>query len=271
LRIYTLGFAALLIFSFLTGAPAEARRHKKFKGVIIVNQILKLTGKLTRNGEDAPEYSGVKQGDVLETGDKSEAVIRIPGLLILQMKPNTKMKLTQFGNRDNSRFEILTGGVLFVFKRNGDHTLKLNRSTITIHQPTTFFVVSAQESKFDQLCLCDGKVGVEVREPLKKKSNIIIAETQAPPPNPKAPAILKAENTPTLDSTPKSSPTPSPTPTATATPEPTPASTMEVTSNNENKQWEISEDGIVSKPEGKLLELHNQDQIKELESLYALP
>jgi hypothetical protein len=238
-----------LLFSF----AAEARRHKKFKGVIIVNQILKLDGHVTRNGVDAPEYSGVKQGDILETPEKSAAVIRIPGLAILRMGSNTKLKLTQFNDRNEARFELLSGELLALFRRVGTHEVKLPKSTIKLHGTT--FIVAIKDSKTEELRLDDGKIEVALRNPPA-------AEKPTPPPTPTPEptavptpvasplfhASLSAPATPTPAATPKivASPTPTPSPTAGLPTEVT------MTATTDPQFCEILDSGINLKPEHKL-------------------
>lgn len=61
-------------------------------------------------------------------------------------------------------------------------------------------------------------------------------------------------------------------PTAIPTPAPpTVPRVLEMVSNGEHKQCEISEAGIVLKDKNTLIDLHPEAEIKELESLYALP
>ena len=104
-KIFGLFLIVFICVSFFQ-VEAHAKKKKKFKGIIIVNQILKLSGTISVNGNPTPEYSGFKEGDTLETGEKSFAVLRIPGLAIYRLGPQTKIKLTKFSNRDNSKFEL---------------------------------------------------------------------------------------------------------------------------------------------------------------------
>jgi len=262
-RITTLIFTVCFLFSL----GAQARKHKKFKGVIIVNQILKLDGHVTRNGVDAPEYSGVKQGDVLETPEKSAAVIRIPGLAILRMGANTKLKLTQFNDRNEARFELFSGELLALFRRVGTHEVKLPKSTVILHG-TTFLVAI---SKVESFRLDEGKIEITLRNPppLPAKSTPIIEPT--PVASPLYHASLSAAATPTLAVSKPA--TPAPTPMATSTPMPTatPGLPTEVTlaATTEPHFCDVTDDGINLKPEHKLDA--QQSEIKELESLYALP
>jgi hypothetical protein len=259
----------LLIFLALTFVPqAHARRRHKFKGVVVVNQILKLEGRILRNGEDAPEFSGVKQGDLLETQDKSSAVIRIPGLAIFRMSPNTAFRLTKFNDRNESRFEVTNGAVLALFRRPGEHEFVLNHSVIKLHG-TTFYAVTSREGKVDQLCLCDGRVTVDAKE--NRKPSSAPAKSAVPSAAPTATATVAAQPTPTKSPlfgtslTAEGSPKPTPVP-PTPTPAPTPKLPLEVvlSSNNEHKQCEISADGIEMKSGNSLRDLHGDSEVKEL-------
>jgi hypothetical protein len=246
----------------LFNGDAEARRHRKFKGVVIVNQILKLDGTITKNGVDVPEYSGVKQGDVLETGEKSQAVIRIPGLGIFRMGPKTKFILTQFNNRDSSRFSLQNGGLLALFRRFGDHEVILNQGVIKL-QGTTFYAISPAGGKIDQVCLCQGKIKVVANESEDAEPT---AEPTAPKGTPLFKASLSAEVKPGIVKV-----EPTAVPTAAPTALPTNPRALEIVSNGEHRQCEISQDGIVMKDKSTLIDLHPDSEIKELESLYALP
>ncbi|MBK9293502.1 MAG: FecR domain-containing protein [Oligoflexia bacterium] len=148
---------------FVTSVDAEARRKKRrrSKGVVIVNQILKLSGTMSIDGKDVPEFSGVKEGNLLETGEKSYATVRIAGLLILKMSPQTQLKLTKFMNRDNTKFELLKGEVLFIFKRLGTHEVLTPKSKIIPignFASNTFFISNLTDG--DEIALWDGKIQV---------------------------------------------------------------------------------------------------------------
>lgn len=248
--------AAVIILSFST-LTAEARRHRKFKGVIVVNQILKLEGTITNNKNPAPEYSGVKQGDLLETGDKSAAVIRIPGLAIFKMDANTRFHLTSFSNRDESRFEVEKGTVLAVFRRAGHHVFKLSKGVLTLHG-TTF--LSRVTGDGDEVCLCDGKLAVQLKNEKRATASV------TPSPSPYTGPVISAE--PERGASPKLELKASPAPTPTAAP--TPVKEIEISSSNEHKQFLISDEGIVVKGL-KLLDVHSSREIQELQSLYDLP
>ncbi|CAM5999550.1 unnamed protein product [Sphagnum balticum] len=262
--------ALVLALSFFLEAPsAEARRRKKFKGVIIVNQILKLKGTIKRNGLDVPEYSGVKQGDLLETAEKSEAVIRIPGLGIFRMGPSTEFKLTQFNDRNESRLTLVSGSLLALYRRQGNHELTLNHSQIKIHG-TTFLALSPRDGKLDQICLCDGKITVSVYEPKQRKPKGVATPAGVPAASPVAsiaPSASPAVNvTPTLvmaSATPTAAPSP---PAQTAM-----SKELVVASKDEHKMCEVSAEGVELQTVNKLLDLHTTAEIKELESLYNLP
>lgn len=151
---------ATVIFS-TNDAEAKRKKRKKSKGVIIVNQILKLSGTMTIDGKDTPEFSGVKEGDTLETGEKSYAVVRIPGLVIFKMNPQTQLKLTKFMNRDITKFELTKGEALFVYKRLGQHDLitpKAKINPVGNSKSNTFFVSNLTDG--DEIALWDGKIQV---------------------------------------------------------------------------------------------------------------
>jgi hypothetical protein len=238
---------------------AEARRHKKFKGVIIVNQILKLTGTITRNGEDAPEFSGVKQGDVLETADKSSAVIRIPGLALFQMGPNTKLKLTQFNDRNESRFELFYGDFVALFRRVGVHEVKLPHGLLRLHG-TTFFVLSPKDAKSDQICLEEGRIDVSVLESFVK-----------PEPAPTAVGTPLYHASLSAAATPTGGTVPSPTPTPAPTVQPVSSTSAQLTTTDEPKSCEVTAQGVDLNPHGNIAALHSKEELRELESLYELP
>jgi hypothetical protein len=172
----------LLCLTFIS-ASSFAKHKKKFKGIIIVNQVLKLDGTLKINGNLAPEFSGVKEGDVLETGEKSVAIVRIVGLGIFRMSPKARFKLKSIHNRDESRFELIDGEVLSVFKRPGSHEVRLPHSLMSLHQG--IFAGRVGNGDGDEVQLLDGKI--EVKDLILHTSDSL--NPKIPPTN----SISKAE------------------------------------------------------------------------------
>jgi hypothetical protein len=231
----------MLNLYFLDAEARSKRRHKRAKLNIVVNQILKLDGVLTRNGQPAPEFSGVKDGDVLETGERSVAIIRIPGLGLFRMGPQTKFRMTKFQGRDLTRLELLSGNLTVLFKRLGDHEMILPRGLI-IPQGANF-LASTNGKEVDDVVLCAGKIKVkafnaadeeEKVEQVKKKPTA----TPAPSPSPSPAEGLITE--------------------------------LVLTSSGDVKHVQFVDEGIQTKVSG---EAKNCDTklITDLESLYGLP
>ncbi len=284
-------------------SSSEARRHRKFKGVIIVNQILHLDGSATNNGQPAPEYSGVKQGDLLATDDRSSMVVRIPGLGIYRLGPKSKFKLTSFSDRNESRFELLTGELLALYRRTGYHELKTPRGIISVHGNSTFVVTT--ESKSELICACDGKLHVQnmvppdemIRRPLPVTVPPAVLTTGPTPKTGKAEtALVQSEGPPPIDA-PKVSASTEFSPQAPQQPSPLLSPTplqqisaiaevekplrtdetlrtqvwdLNIGSQWNHKQVQLSENGIENYS-GDALKGHNEKNINELQSLYELP
>ena len=85
----------MTLVAFLFSPVSEAKRRKKSKLVVPANQIMRLEGKATVNGEPAMEFMGLKNGDEVETAPESVAVLRVSGLGLFRLKENTKFKLKQ--------------------------------------------------------------------------------------------------------------------------------------------------------------------------------
>ncbi len=238
----------LLMTLSLFSIAAEARK-KKFKGVIIVNQILKSAGTMTDNGTPAPEFSGVKEGDVLETAPASFAMVRIPGLGIFRLGAATKIKLTKFYNRDTSKFELFKGELLSVYKRLGQHEVKLPGATVYPNgnsNSNTFVTVAGEKNLVG---VWDGKLVI-------KAANALPADTAAP-----QPALL-------------TNPTPSKTPELKSDPNAPPAvatrSEITVASKDTYKKVVVGSQGLEEKEESAV-SLPDIKIIQEMESLYSLP
>jgi hypothetical protein len=152
-------FLASLIFVSTLGDSAEARRRRKkrVRGKIIVNQILKLEGTITNNGNPAMEFSEIKQGDVLETGESSYAVVRVPGLGLFRMGPKTRLKMTSFMDRNNTKIEMTGGEVLALYRRLGEHQFVTPNGIIS-PRAATFQVLNRTGEKNEILCHCDGRL-----------------------------------------------------------------------------------------------------------------
>ena len=272
-------FLSFLMIPVFQG-QAFARHKKKFKGVIIVNQILRLDGTLTVNGNPAPEFSGVKEGDILETGEKSYAVVRIVGLGIFRLSPLSRMKLKSFHNRDESRFELFGGEVFSVFKRPGTHEMKLPHSVVSLHQ--SIFIARTGGGDGDEIQLFDGKIEVKdlidssIGEPTTSgpaiasaPPNGISLDAKVPAPNTISKAEIKAPSKNIVDVVPHPVLAPAPT------------SAIESVKQDLPREATVSPDGhpklIRLTPAGVAIVdgQFNDDGVKknvsDLESLYALP
>jgi hypothetical protein len=150
---------------------------------------------------------------------------------------------------------------LALFRRFGDHEVILNQGVIKL-QGTTFYAISPAGGKVDQVCLCNGKIRVVANEN-ESDSAEATPEPTAPKGTPLFKASLSAEVKPGIV---KAPPTPAPT-----TAPPTTPRTLELVSAGEHKQCEISDAGIILKDKSTLVDLHPETEVKELESLYALP
>lgn len=171
-RTLTFFILFLLVFSF---TDAEARRKKKkFKGPIIVNQILRLNGSMKINDTPTQEFAGIKEGDILETGENSWAIFRIPGLGIYYLGPQSKLKLSKFAGRDITKFDLEKGNVLSIYKRLGTHEVRANEAIVSPagNSPSNIFWVTSQDAD-SVIYLWDGKVQIQASQP----------EAQAPTPS----------------------------------------------------------------------------------------
>ncbi len=268
-----------IMLAILSGVDdAHARRHRKFKGVIIVNQLLKLDGTATNNGQPALEFSAVKQGDVLTTGEKSSAVIRIVGLGIFRLGPKTTFKITRFSDRNESRMELIGGEVLSVYRRPGNHEFKTPRGIINFHSAVTFFASGQSEAKSGFVCLCDGKINLQniisSSEAARRALPVVMPSAflnKAPvesAPGKSAPVISAIKGAPPAPAPVLASPSP--------VEEPSPSPPKEfvddsnIASQWNHKQIQLSENGI-EVIENEPPKDHSDKQIKELESLYSLP
>jgi hypothetical protein len=184
-RILSLILALMMVPLFQS--PALARRKRKFKGVIIVNQVLKLDGTMTLNGHPAPEFSGVKEGDVIETGEKSFAIIRIVGLGIFRMGPLARLKLKSFHNRDESKFELEGGEVLSLFKRPGSHEMDMPHSKLNLHQ--SVFIARVGNGDGDEVQLIDGRIVVKDLLAKKDREAVVLTPPTSESLNPKIPKV----------------------------------------------------------------------------------
>ncbi len=256
-------FALIELFILLLDvSPAEARKHHKFKGVIIVNQILKLSGTITNNGTAAPEFSGVKEGDVLETGDKSSAVIRVPGLAIYRLGEKTKVRLTKFANRDHSKLQVFNGEVLILYKRLGDHEITTPQSSIVPEgaaaQTLGVRVRAADkpgDRSTDEISLWDGKIQIKsLNAPMPKTSVADATPVKSKVPQLMAEKISDAPKGMNVAVNPSSDSEPH---------------AIELISQRSFKQVVASGDGLEEKKSGK--DLPDLKLVDDLESLYGLP
>lgn len=185
-----LKFLTLSILAVALAMPSvgEARRKKKFKTPVIVNQILRLTGTMTINGDPTHEFGGVKEGDVLETGGNSWSIFRIPGLGIYYLGADTKVKLTKFSGRDVTKFELLKGNLLCIYKRLGTHEVHADDAVVIPagNAPSNTFWVSEQD-KDAAVFLWDGKIQIQSRETHTAPAPPIVASP--------TPSISKAQIT----------------------------------------------------------------------------
>jgi hypothetical protein len=247
----------------LMSEDGQARRRKRrSKGKVIVNQILKLDGTITNNGRPAVEFSEVKQGDLLETGASSYAVVRVPGLGLFRMGPQTQFKMTSFMDRNNTKLEITKGEVLALYRRMGDHELKSANGVVS-PRLATLHLTSRPGEKSDLLCLCKGRLALP---------QIASTASQAPP--------ASASQTPPAASPAAAVGVTAVTPNASAKSEPQlsveaggkipPEVPMQIESSGEHKRFELAPKNIepreVSPPKA-----HSESLIQDLESLYALP
>ncbi len=144
---------SMLIFSLLDGTTAEARKRKRGpKLQVPANQVVKLEGTATVNGQPAVEFMGIKTGDEIETGEKSVAAVRVAGLGIFRLNEKTKLKLKQVGDRNNSVVELESGQVLALYRRLGNHTFVTPKAKFMIKEKTTLFASG------DEICLCNGSI-----------------------------------------------------------------------------------------------------------------
>ncbi|MDZ4676472.1 MAG: hypothetical protein SGI74_03095 [Oligoflexia bacterium] len=258
---------AFLIFN-LFSVDAEARKKKRSKLNIVVNQILKLDGTLTRNGEPAPEFSGVKDGDLLETGERSVAIIKIPGLGLFRMGSQTKFRMTKFQGRDLTRLELIGGDITVLFKRLGDHEMILPRGVI---EPLgASFKASTDAKEIDNVVLCSGKL--KLKAFTKAEENERAAEAN-PKPKGKKSSLTKINQTAIIGMPVVAAPvvtTASATPAPTDTPSDKLPTEITLTLESESKYVQLVDQGLEIKPKGEIISC-NQKLMADLESLYGLP
>lgn len=153
-------FSVFLIIGILISSnQSEGRRKRRAKLNLPVNQILKLEGQVQNNGSQAQEFSGVKDGDVLETSDKSFAIVRVPGLGLYRLGPKTKVKMSKFANRDETRVEVLTGEVFAMIKRLGSHSIQTPKSQMSSSQG--FLALASNVGGEEEIAIYDGNVEIK--------------------------------------------------------------------------------------------------------------
>lgn len=118
-------------------------------------QLGEVMGELYVNGFRAPPDTTIKPGDSVLTGPETKVSFAV-GEDAFQMRPLTSLKID--GNVLISGLRVLTGGLLGVFGRGGQRTIRTATVTAGIRGTGVYVEASSIMSYF---CTCYGEVELE--------------------------------------------------------------------------------------------------------------
>lgn len=118
-------------------------------------QLGEVMGELYVNGFRAPPGTTIKPGDSVLTGPETKVSFAV-GEDAFQMRPLTSLKID--GNVLISGLRVLTGGLLGVFGRGGQRTIRTATVTAGIRGTGVYVEASSIMSYF---CTCYGEVELE--------------------------------------------------------------------------------------------------------------
>jgi hypothetical protein len=185
-------FIAFLAIGLLfTSNFAEARkrtpRKSRSRGPIIVHRILNLKGVALIDGIQAPEFAGIKEGNLIETKADSMLLARMVGLGMFRLGENSQVKLLKYLNREKLRMEALRGDVLIFLRRPGDHQIIAGDQVITI-QKDAIVRIKMNQGEDAQICACKGEFKSAAKGSAKQSS----AAESSPTPVQLSPVVLSS-------------------------------------------------------------------------------
>jgi len=124
-------------------------------GTVHAAQLGEVMGELYVNGFRAPPGTKIKPGDSVLTGPETKVSFAV-GADAFQMRPLTSLQID--GNVLISGLRVLTGGLLGVFGRGGERTIRTATVTAGIRGTGVYVEASSIMSYF---CTCYGEVDLE--------------------------------------------------------------------------------------------------------------
>jgi len=115
-----------------------------------------ITGDVKINGKKATPNMKVNLGDFIETGKKSKVMFKINKDAFLA-KENTKMRIKK-NKKGIKTLNVITGGVLGVFKKGSKYDIKSNNMTAGV-RGTGIYVESVDKKSY--FCTCYGTTDVK--------------------------------------------------------------------------------------------------------------
>lgn len=116
------------------------------------------SGEVFINGQKATKNSVVKLGDFIKTGKNSKVRFNI-GKDAFLAKGNTKFSINEKGGLKS--LNVVTGGVLAVFEKGGNHEVKTENMTAGIRGTGVYLEQKEGKAYF---CTCYGKTELETHK-----------------------------------------------------------------------------------------------------------
>jgi len=121
-----------------------------------INETVEIVGDVTINGKKAKSDKKVNLGDFIETGSSSNVKFNV-GKDAFMVKSNSKISIK--GEQNGLKtLNVLTGGVVGVFKKGSKYNLKTHNMTAGV-RGTGIYLESDSNSTY--FCTCYGKTDVK--------------------------------------------------------------------------------------------------------------
>jgi len=190
MKFLSLVLISIFLIQFSNSDHAEARRRHRSRSrePVIVHRLLNLKGTALIDGKVAPEFAGIKEGNLIETKEDSYLIARMVGLGMFRLGENSRVKLQRFLNRDKLKMEALKGDVLVFIKRPGEHLITAGDQVITINNDA-IVRIKVNDNHEAQVCACKGEFKSSARNSATESSTAAVTSspnTAAPTPSPVA-------------------------------------------------------------------------------------
>ena len=108
----------------------------------------------------------LKEGDIVETGKKSFALLKFPDLVSVKIDAHSKVSVKKY--IDEFKFQIKKGASFFKVDKKKENPFHVLTKTVSLAvRGTTFFVAHNKESKTSWACVNEGSVEVKEVETSK--------------------------------------------------------------------------------------------------------